>query len=83
MKQFLGCLILVFAMQINAQDYNETLHAIRTSEAQTALRQMMSSQNLNTGNYDVKYHRLELNVDPSAGCKFLEISLLILKPKKI
>ena len=65
MKRFLGCLMLVFAMQINAQDYNETLHAIRTSEAQTALRQMMSSQNLNTGNYDVKYHRLELNVDPS------------------
>ena len=65
MKRFLGCLMLVLAMQIYAQDYNETLHAIRTSEAQTALRQMMSSQNLNTGNYDVKYHRLELNVDPS------------------
>lgn len=65
MKQFLGCLLLVFALQINAQDYNETLNAIRVSEARTAYRQMMSSSNLNTGNYDVKYHRLELNVDPS------------------
>ena len=65
MKQFRVCLFLVFAFQINAQDYNETLNAIRASEAKTALRQMMSSSNLNTGNYDVKYHRLELNVDPS------------------
>ncbi len=65
MKRFLVCSFLVFALQINAQDYNETLNAIRASEAKTALRQMMSSSNLNTGNYDVKYHRLELNVDPS------------------
>ncbi len=65
MKRFLVGSLLVFAMQINAQDYNETLNAIRASEAKTALRQMMSSSNLNTGNYDVKYHRLELSVDPS------------------
>jgi aminopeptidase N len=65
MKLFLGCLIALITTQITAQDYNETLKAIRTSEAKSALRQIMSSQNLNTGNYDVKYHRLELNVDPS------------------
>jgi len=65
MKQFLGCLLLVSALQINAQDFEETLNAIRVSEARTAYRQMMSSSNLNTGNYDVKYHRLELDVDPS------------------
>ncbi len=65
MKQFLGCLLLVFALQINAQDYNEKLNAIRVAEAKNAMRQMMSRSNLNTGNYDVKYHRLELNVDPS------------------
>ncbi|WP_179349823.1 M1 family aminopeptidase [Winogradskyella pacifica] len=67
MKRFLGCLILVLAMQINAQDYNETLNAIRSAEANTALRQMMNAQNANTGNYDVKYHRLELNIDPSVA----------------
>ncbi len=65
MKQFLGCLLLVSVLQINAQDYEETLNAIRVSEAKTAYRQMMRSSNLNTGNYDVKYHRLELDVDPS------------------
>ncbi|REE08345.1 putative secreted protein (Por secretion system target) [Winogradskyella pacifica] len=67
MKRFLGCLILVLAMQINAQDYNETLNAIRSAEANTALRQMMNAQNANTGNYDVKYHRLELNIDPAVA----------------
>lgn len=65
MKRLFICIFLMFAIQINAQDYNETLNAIRVSEAKTAMRQMMSSRNPNTGNYDVKYHRLELDVDPS------------------
>ncbi|WP_418638148.1 M1 family aminopeptidase [Winogradskyella sp.] len=67
MKRFFSCLILVFALNINAQDYNETLHAIRSAEANSALRQIMNAQNANTGNYDVKYHRLELNIDPSVA----------------
>jgi len=65
MKRIITSVILLISLQINAQDYNETLNAIRTSEANSALRQMMNSQNQNTGNYDVKYHRLELNVNPS------------------
>ncbi|WP_179009595.1 M1 family aminopeptidase [Winogradskyella forsetii] len=65
MKPIITSLIIFLTLQINAQDYNETLNVIRASEATTALRQMMNSQNENTGNYDVKYHRLELNVDPS------------------
>ncbi|MBU2926896.1 M1 family aminopeptidase [Winogradskyella psychrotolerans] len=67
MKQFLTSIFLIFVIQINAQDYNETLNAIRASEANSALQQIMNSQNANTGNYDVKYHRLELNVDPSVA----------------
>jgi len=67
MKRFFSCLILVFALNINAQDYNETLQAIRSAEANSALRQIMNAQNANTGNYDVKYHRLELNIDPSVA----------------
>ena len=67
MKQILGGLILVFALQLNAQDYNETLNAIRAAEAKTALLQMKNSQNANTGNYDVKYHRLELDIDPAVA----------------
>lgn len=67
MKQILGSLILVFAIQLNAQDYNKTLNAIRATEARTALLQMRNSQNANTGNYDVKYHRLELDIDPEVA----------------
>ena len=50
-----------------SQDYNETLNAIRESEAKSALNHMMQRSNLNTGDYDLKYHRLELNVDPSVA----------------
>ncbi len=37
-----------------SQDYNETLNAIRESEAKSALNHMMQRSNLNTGNYDLK-----------------------------
>ena len=67
MKGFLTGLLFLLTLQINAQDFNETLTAIRSAEANTALRQIMDSQNANTGNYDVKYHRLELDVDPSVA----------------
>mgnify|MGYP001409264863 CR=1 FL=1 len=50
-----------------SQDYNETLDAIRESEAKSALNHMMQRSNLNTGNYDLKYHRLELNIDPAVA----------------
>ncbi|MCB0447238.1 MAG: peptidase M1, partial [Gelidibacter sp.] len=47
------------------QDFNETLNTIREAEAKSALNQMLFRANLNTGNYDVKYHRLEFDVNPS------------------
>jgi aminopeptidase N len=50
-----------------SQDYNETLDAIRESEAKSALNHMIQRSNLNTGNYDLKYHRLELDIDPSVA----------------
>lgn len=65
MQRIIICLTFLLGLQLQAQDFNETLNAIRTSEAKSALRQMMNTASLNTGNYDVKYHRLELNVDPS------------------
>lgn len=50
-----------------SQDYNETLNTIREAEAKSALSQIMHRANLNTGNYNLKYHRLELNIDPSVS----------------
>jgi aminopeptidase N len=48
-----------------SQDYNDTLNDIREAEAKSALNLMMQRSNLNTSNYDVKYHRLDLEVNPS------------------
>lgn len=67
MKRFLGGIIFLFTIQVNAQDYHENLKAIRSSEANMALRQMMNTINANTANYDVKYHRLDLHVDPAVS----------------
>lgn len=50
-----------------AQDYNDTLNSIREAEAKSALNQIMHRANLNTGNYDLKYNRLELEIDPSVA----------------
>ncbi|MCB0399332.1 MAG: T9SS type A sorting domain-containing protein [Winogradskyella sp.] len=65
MKHFFIVLILLLTLISNAQDYNETLDNIRSTEAKAARQLIMTPKNLNTGNYDVRYHRLELNIDPS------------------
>lgn len=39
--------------------------SIREAEAKSALNRMAFRANPNTGNYDIKYHRLELDVDPA------------------
>lgn len=41
------------------------MELIREAETKAALNKMLHRVNMNTGNYDVKYHRLELDVDPS------------------
>lgn len=47
------------------QDFKESMELIREAETKAALNRMLQRVNLNTGNYDVKYHRLEFNVNPS------------------
>lgn len=47
--------------QINLQD---DLSSIIESETKAALNSVQGSRNLNTGNYDLTYHRLEFEVDP-------------------
>ncbi|MDO7172276.1 M1 family aminopeptidase [Mariniflexile sp. AS56] len=49
------------------QDFNETLKSIQTAEASRAFNKTLQKANINTGNYDVKYHRLEFNLDPSVA----------------
>lgn len=60
-------LFCLFTFNAFSQDFNETLEDVRFAEAKSALSQMMHRANLNTGNYDLKYHRLELDLDPSVA----------------
>ncbi|OUR93903.1 peptidase M1 [Flavobacteriales bacterium 34_180_T64] len=61
---FIFCALSITAL---GQDFNETLNTIRESEAKSALNQIMHRANLNTGNYDLKYHRLEFDIDPAVA----------------
>ncbi|OUR98142.1 peptidase M1 [Flavobacteriales bacterium 33_180_T64] len=67
MKLRLLLVLGLFSTAAFSQDYNETLNTIREAEAKSALNHMMQRVNLNTGNYDLKYHRLELDLDPSVA----------------
>ena len=67
MKSTLFFIFSLFFLNGFSQDYNETLNSINEAEAKSAYSKIMQKANLNTGNYDLKYHRLELNVDPSVA----------------
>lgn len=67
MRISLLTLFCLLSFNLFSQDFNETLEDIRFAEAKSALSQIMHRANLNTGNYDLKYHRFELNLDPSVA----------------
>nr|WP_321221189.1 M1 family aminopeptidase [uncultured Psychroserpens sp.] len=67
MKYYIFVLFGFITSYTFSQDYNETLDAIREAEAKSALHHMIQRANLNTGNYDLKYHRLELDINPSVA----------------
>ncbi|PKP24514.1 MAG: peptidase M1 [Bacteroidetes bacterium HGW-Bacteroidetes-2] len=65
MKTHLFYTLFFFTLLGYSQDFNKDLDAISELEAKSALSLLTNKVNLNTGNYDLKYHRLEFNVDPS------------------
>ncbi|MBP0905602.1 M1 family aminopeptidase [Mariniflexile gromovii] len=67
MKIRLLFVFYLFSLALFGQDFNETLKSIRTAEATSAMKKMLQKANANTGNYDVKYHRLEFSLDPSVA----------------
>ncbi len=60
-------LLLFFSILANAQKLNTDFSTIVESETKSALKSLqgIENRNANTGNYDVKYHRIELTIDPS------------------
>ncbi|HPF10908.1 MAG TPA: M1 family aminopeptidase [Flavobacteriaceae bacterium] len=60
--------ILAITVSLQAQvRINDDLASLVESEMKSALKIKQGSRNMNTGNYDLKYHRLELTVDPSVA----------------
>ncbi|MCB0426648.1 MAG: T9SS type A sorting domain-containing protein [Mangrovimonas sp.] len=65
MKYFFTLVLLGASLFSWSQRKDTTTEEIAEIEARTAMSQVTMAQNLNTNNYDVKYHRLELNIDPA------------------
>ena len=65
MKISFCALVVLLPFLSFSQDFDKTLNSIREAEAKSALKKMFYRVNSNTGNYDLKYHRLEFDLDPS------------------
>ncbi len=66
-KFFLFIIIFLFSLFSFGQKYNfeADLEQIMKSEKKSGLKKLAYIANENTGNYDLKYHRLEWSVDPA------------------
>ena len=65
MKAAVYVLICLTSLFSYSQDFEKSLKSIQEAEAKSAFKKMYYKANSNTGNYDLKYHRLEFNVDPA------------------
>ncbi|MFD0834599.1 M1 family aminopeptidase [Mariniflexile aquimaris] len=67
MKPVFIATFCLFTWSFFGQDYIKLFNQIQKTEAKAALKKMLQKANVNTGNYDIKYHRLEFTVDPSVA----------------
>ncbi len=67
MKRILLPMMFVISAISYAQINEELYNGIIQAETKSASNLMQFRANLNTGNYDVKYHRLKFDVDPSSA----------------
>lgn len=67
MKKLILVCILTFPLFLMGQKKTDDLPSIIEAETKSALDIIFGSTNLNTGNYDVKYQRLEFTVDPNVA----------------
>lgn len=65
MKKFPILIILLSTLSGFAQDYNHQIHQIAESERKAATNVINAVANVNTQNYDVKYHRMRFTVNPA------------------
>jgi len=78
MKTYLSILFL-FCISISfSQTFDEDQGAIIEAETKSASHRIYNrAANINTGNYDVTYHKLEFTIDPSVA----DISGIVLTAK--
>jgi aminopeptidase N len=67
MKKILLPVLFIFSLFLNAQIVDDDQTSIIESEMKAALKSLQGTKNLNTGNYDLTYHRLEFTVDPNVA----------------
>lgn len=67
MKKQLTLIFCLLTLSFFGQDYNKSFNDIQKTEAKQALKKMLQKANVNTGNYDLKYHRLAFTLDPSVA----------------
>ncbi len=61
-------LLSIFSLQfVFCQTPVDEIKDIARTEANQAMVMVQSQANLNTGNYDIKYHRLEFDIDPNVA----------------
>ncbi len=65
MKVFILLVCCILPISFFGQEFDETLKTIRDIEVRSASKKMLQKANVNTGNYDLKYHRLEFTIDPA------------------
>ena len=67
MKILYTLLVLLLSSSSFSQNFDRELKTISEAEAKAAMKRISQnySRNMNTGNYDIKYHRLEFDIDPS------------------
>ena len=63
MKTFLSLSFFLSSLFLFSQDFDT--RQISEAESKSASSHFVAARNMNTNNYDLKYHRLELNVDPT------------------
>ncbi len=67
MKVFITLILLFLSFSIYSQNFDEDQSAIIEAETKSAIGRINYRANANTGNYDVKYHKLEFSIDPSVA----------------
>ena len=67
MNRIVFLILLANLSLVSAQESKDLLTDIIAAESKRASSMMTFEANTNTGNYDLKYHRLELEVNPSVA----------------